>query len=69
MVLQGGRHIYGLLKEIDGTGNLSAETTGNGYQAVRPDPRRHAAEPYALTGRDARIAGHSRFANTITTLS
>ena len=39
----------------------------NGCPAVRPDPIRHAAEIYALTGRDAQIAGQSQFANLITT--
>ena len=61
------RPSYRLLKEVDGTGNLSVETTGNGRPAVRSDPLRHAAEMYAVTGRDAQIAGHSRFANPTTT--
>ena len=56
-----------MLKEIDGTGNLAVETTGNGCPAVKSDPRRHAAEMYAVTGRDAPIAGQSRFDNPTTT--
>ena len=51
---------------IDGYWNLSVETMGNGFQAVRSDPTRHAAETYAMTGRDAEIAGKSRFANLTT---
>ena len=47
--------------------NLSVETTGNGCPAVRSNPIHHAAEMYAVTGRDAQIAGHSRFANPTTT--
>ena len=62
-----GRPSYGLLKEVDGTGNLSVETTGNGCPAVRSDPIRHATEMYAVTGRGAQIAGESRFANPTTT--
>ena len=62
-----GRPSYGLLKEIDGTGNISVETTGNGCPAVKSDPRRHAAEMYAVTNRDAQIAGQSRFFNPTTT--
>ena len=34
---------------------------------VRPDPIRHAAEIYGVTGRDAQIAGQSRFTNPTTT--
>ena len=56
-----------MLKEVDGAGKLSVEITGNGYPAVRSDPIRHAAEMYAVTGRDAQIAGESRFANPTTT--
>ena len=59
---------YGLLKEVDGTGNFSVETTGKGCPAVRSDPIRHAAEIHAVTGRGAQIAGQSRFANTTTWL-
>ena len=62
-----GRPSYGLLKEVRGTGNLSVETTENGCPAVRSAPIRHAAERYAVTGRDVQIAGPSRFANPITT--
>ena len=62
-----GQPSYGLLKKADGTGNLSVETTRNGCPAVRSDPRRHAAEMYAVTGRDAPIAGQSRFDNPTTT--
>ena len=62
-----GRPSYGLLKEVDGPGNLSVETTGNGCPAVRSDPIRHAANMYALTGRDAQIVARSRFANPATT--
>ena len=61
------RPSYGLLKEVDGPGNLSVVNTGNGCPAVRSDPIRHAAEMYAVTGRDAQIAGQSRFANPTTT--
>ena len=61
------RPSYGLLKEVDGPGNLSVVTTGNGCPAVRSDPIRHAAEMYAVTGRGAQIAGQSRFANPTTT--
>ena len=62
-----GRPSYGLLKEVDGAGNLSVGTTENGFQAVRSDPTHHAAETYTLTGRDAQIAGQSRFADPTTT--
>ena len=62
-----GRPSYGLLKEVDGPGNLSVETTGNGCPAVRSDPIRHAAEMYAVNGRDAQIAGQSQFAIPTTT--
>ena len=62
-----GRPSCGLLKEVDSTGNLSVETTGNGCPAVRSDPIRHATEMYAVTGRGAQIAGESRFANPTTT--
>ena len=62
-----GRPSYGLLKEVDGPGNLSVETTGNGCPAVRSDPIRHPAEICAVTGRDTRITGQSRCANPTTT--
>ena len=62
-----GRPSNGLLKEVDGAGNLSVEITGNGYPAVKSDPIRHAAEMYAVTGRDAQISGQSRLANPTTT--
>ena len=62
-----GRPSYGLPKEVDGPGNRSVVTTGNRCPAVRSDPIRYAAEMYAVTGRDAQIAGQSRFANPTTT--
>ena len=61
------RPSYGLLKEVDGPGNLSVVTTGNGCPAVRSDPERRSAEMHAVTGRDAQIAGQSRLANSTTT--
>ena len=53
------RPSYGLLKEVDGPGNLSVVNTGNGCPAVRSDPIRHGAEMYAVTDRDAQITGQS----------
>ena len=47
-----GRPSYGLLKEADGLGNLSVETTGNGCPAVRFGSIRQVAEMYAVTGRE-----------------
>ena len=62
-----GRPSYGLIKEVDDTGNLSVATTGNGCPAVRSDLIRHAAEMLAVTGRGVQIAGQSPFANSTTT--
>ena len=62
-----GQPPHGLLKEVDGTGNFSVETPGNGCPAVRSDPTRHAADMYPVTGWDAQISGKSRFANATTT--
>ena len=57
-----------MLKEVDSTGNLSVETTGNGCPAVRSDPIRHAAEMCAVTSQDVHIVGKFRFANSTTWL-
>ena len=62
-----GRPLYGLLKEVDGPGNLSVVTTRNACLSVRSDTRRHAAEMYAVTGRDTQVAGQSQFASPTTT--
>ena len=62
-----GRPVYGLPKDVDGPGNLSVITTGNRCPAVRSHPIRCAAEMYAVTGRDAQIAGQSRSANPTST--
>ena len=66
MVLEGGRHT-GCSKRKTVPENLSVHTTGNGCPAVRSDSILHAAEMYAETGRDAQIAGQSRFVNPTTT--
>ena len=61
------RPSYRLLKEVDGTVNVSIETTGNRCPGVRSDPIRHPAEMYAMTGQDAEVAALSRFAKPTTT--
>ena len=61
------RPSYGQLKKVDGPRNLSVVPKGNRCPAVRSHPIRCAAEMYAVAGRDAQIAGQSRFAIPTTT--